>query len=66
MHLSPWRSDLSWIQMHSIDVMLTAAAILMTLMALTLGLGWLVLGALLHVIRRLWSHNLPERAKKVH
>ena len=46
--------------------MLTAAAILMTLMALTLGLGWLVLGALLHVIRRVWSHNLPERAKKVH
>ena len=45
--------------------MITAAAILMTLMALRLGLGWLVLGALLNVMRRVWSRSLPEQAKEV-
>ena len=63
MHLSPWRFDLSWFQMHSVDVMLTAATVLITFLSLVLGLRQLMMGALLCMTKIRWSPRYPEHAK---
>ena len=46
-HLSAWRSDLSWLQMHSVDVIFAAIAVVGTALALLFGVLWLVVKAMI-------------------
>ena len=53
-HLQPWRHDLSWFQMMSVDVILTAFAILLVVASLLLAVVFLVGRKVLQIVRKQW------------
>ena len=53
-HLQPWRHDLSWFQMMSVDVILTAFAILSMVAILLLAVMFFVGRKVFQIVRRRW------------
>ncbi|KAL3149969.1 UDP-glycosyltransferase [Trebouxia sp. C0009 RCD-2024] len=51
-HLQPWRHDLSWFQMMSFDVILTAVGLLLVVFVALLGLIFLIIRKLLRIVSR--------------